>query len=70
MHVLMVTLMVTFGSVDQSHIYKSDLWIVISGRRRFDPGIDQRVPFISDPWAEFKVAPLVTRFLRLGSDDS
>ena len=26
----------------------------ISGRRRFDPGIDQRVPFISDPWAEFE----------------
>ena len=27
MHVQMVTLMVTIGSVDQSPIYKSDLWI-------------------------------------------
>ena len=51
MHVLMVTLLV---NIDQSPIYKSDLWIVISGRRRFDSGIDQRVPFISDPWAEFE----------------
>ena len=24
------------------------------GRQRFDPGIDHRVPFISDPWAEFE----------------
>ena len=31
-----------------------ELWTFISGRRRFDPGIDQRVPFISDPWAEFE----------------
>ena len=58
MHDQMVILMVTFGSVDQSHIYKSDLWIVISGRRRFDPGIDRRVPFISDPWAEFEDAQM------------
>ena len=30
MHVLLVTQMVTFGSVDQSPIYKSDLWTFIS----------------------------------------
>ena len=31
-----------------------EFWIVIPGRRRFDPGIDRSVPFISDPWAEFE----------------
>ena len=31
-----------------------EFWTFVSGRRRFDPGIDQRVPFISDPWAEFE----------------
>jgi hypothetical protein len=31
-----------------------DLWDFISGRRRFDLGIYQRVLFISDPWAEFE----------------
>jgi hypothetical protein len=31
-----------------------EFWTYVSGRRRFDPGIDQRVPFISDPWAEFE----------------
>jgi hypothetical protein len=30
MHVQMVTLMVTMGSVDQSPIYKSDLWSFIA----------------------------------------
>ena len=30
MHVLLVTLMVTIGSVDQSPIYQSDLWPFIS----------------------------------------
>ena len=37
MHVLMVTLMVTNGSVDQSSIYKSDLWIFISETPEFCP---------------------------------
>ena len=33
MHVQMVTLMVTNGSVDQSPIYKSDLWTFVLRRR-------------------------------------
>ena len=37
MHVQMVTLMVTFGSVDQSPIYKSDLWTFLSETPEFCP---------------------------------
>ena len=41
MHVQMVTLMVTSGSVDQSPIYKSDLWLVVLRRRSAVRGIYQ-----------------------------
>jgi hypothetical protein len=37
MHVQMVTLMVTIGYVDQSHIYKSDLWTFISETPKYCP---------------------------------
>ena len=31
-----------------------NLWVFISGRRRFDLGIYQRIPFISDPRVGFE----------------
>jgi hypothetical protein len=61
MHVQMVTLMVTIGSVDQSPIYKSDLWIYfrdagmlsvvfISGDPFISgfPGLGQMILWLSD----------------------
>ena len=45
------------GSVSDSvmvTMVQLDLRVSSSGRRRFDLGIYQRVPFISDPWAEFE----------------
>ncbi|KAI5395577.1 hypothetical protein KIW84_061939 [Lathyrus oleraceus] len=35
-------------------LFRSRIYGSISGRRRFDPGIDRRVPFISDPQVEFE----------------
>ena len=37
MHVQTVTLMVTIGSVDQSHIYKTDLWAFLPETPEFCP---------------------------------
>ncbi|KAI5426710.1 hypothetical protein KIW84_032225 [Lathyrus oleraceus] len=47
MHVQMVTLMVTDGSVDQSHIYKSDLWIYFRDARVLSVVFISGDPFIS-----------------------